>query len=312
MAPSLNQFRYFCAVAETGHFGRAARRLNMSQPPLSRQIGALEEDLGAELFERTPKGVLLTPAGRQFLAEARNILLLIEQARRNTSAAGRGDMGELTVGFTMCAAYSVVPILTRLYMAAFPKVTLRMRELMPNALERDLKEGVIDLAITFPGSEAPDLQTQALLREPLNVVLPHDHRLARARRLKISDLAGERFLIVPRDQAPSLHDSIVLRCQAAGFTPTIGLEVYLQQTIVNFVAEGLGVAFVPASMRRSQIKGAVFKQVPDPPMVDQVVVRMPVNRNPCIPGFLTTAAGLTAVGVQAKTAAADLQLRSSR
>jgi DNA-binding transcriptional LysR family regulator len=247
MAPSLNQFRYFCAVAETGHFGRAARRLNMSQPPLSRQIGALEEDLGAELFERTPKGVLLTPAGRQFLAEARNILLLIEQARRNTSAAGRGDMGELTVGFTMYAAYSVVP-------------------------------------------------------EPLNVVLPHDHRLARARRLKISDLAGERFLIVPRDQAPSLHDSIVLRCQAAGFTPTIGLEVYLQQTIVNFVAEGLGVAFVPASMRRSQIKGAVFKQVPDPPMVDQVVVRMPVNRNPCIPGFLTTAAGLTAVRVQAKTA----------
>ena len=165
----------------------------MSQPPLSRQIGALEEELGAELLERTPKGVLLTPAGRQFLAEARNILLLIEQARRNTSAAGRGDMGELTVGFTMCAAYSVVPMLTRLYMAAFPKVTLRMRELMPNALERDLKEGVIDLAITFPGSEAPDLQTQALLREPLNVVLPHDHRLARARRLKISDLAGERF-----------------------------------------------------------------------------------------------------------------------
>jgi DNA-binding transcriptional LysR family regulator len=152
-------------------------RLNMSQPPLSRQIGALEEDLGAVLFERTPKGMLLTPAGRQFLAEARNILLLIEQARRNTSAAGRGDMGELTVGFTMCAAYSVVPILTRLYMAALPKVTLRMRELMPNALERDLKEGVIDLAITFPGSEAPDLQTQALLREPLNVVLPHEQNM---------------------------------------------------------------------------------------------------------------------------------------
>jgi DNA-binding transcriptional LysR family regulator len=144
---------------------------------VSRQIGALEEDLGAELFERTPKGVLLTPAGGQFVAEARNILLLIEQARRNTSAAGRGDMGELTVGFTMCAAYSVVPILTRLYMAALPKVTLRMRELMPNALERDLKEGVIDLAITFPGSEAPDLQTQALLREPLNVVLPHEQNM---------------------------------------------------------------------------------------------------------------------------------------
>jgi len=175
----------------------------MSQPPLSRQIGALEEDLGAELFERTPKGVLLTPAGRQFAAEARNILLLIEQARRNTSAAGRGDMGELTVGFTMCAAYSVVPILTRLYMAAFPKVTLRMRELMPNALEWDLKEGVIDLAITFPGSEAPDLQTQALLREPLNVVLPHEQNMKLAEEVA-NEIAimGIRLGFEPRSGRP--------------------------------------------------------------------------------------------------------------
>lgn len=288
MAPTLNQFRYFCELAKAGHFGRAADRLNMSQPPLSRQIAALEEELGTTLFERTPKGVTLTPAGRQFLEDAGEVLRLADQAKRNASAAGRGDVGQLTLGFTMCAAYSVVPRLTRLYKAAFPNIDLRVRELMPTILERDLQDGVIDLGISFPGVEAAQLETQQLLREPLDVVLPADHPLARAKILQVEDLAQERFLIVPRDQAPSLHDSIVGRCQAAGFTPIIGLEVYLQQTIVNFVAEGLGVSFVPASMRRAQVKGAVFKRVADPPTIDQLLFWSSANRNPCVAGFVAT------------------------
>jgi len=288
MAPTFNQFRYFCELAQAGHFGRAADRLNMSQPPLSRQIAALEEELGTTLFERTPKGVTLTPAGRQFLEDASEVLRLADQAKRNASAAGRGEVGQLTLGFTMCAAYSVVPALTRLYKTAYPNIDLRVRELMPTVLERELRDGVIDLGISFPGVEAAQLEIRRLLREPLDVVLPADHRLARAKRLKVEDLAHERFLIVPRDQAPSLHDSIVGRCQAAGFTPIIGLEVYLQQTIVNFVAEGLGVSFVPASMRRSQVKGAVFKRVADPPTIDQLLFWSSANRNPCVAGFVAT------------------------
>jgi DNA-binding transcriptional LysR family regulator len=305
MTPSFNQFRYFCELADTGHFGRAAARLNMSQPPLSRQIATLEEELGTELFVRTPKGAVLTPAGRQFLADARDVLRLVGQAKRNATAAGRGEIGELTIGFTMCAAYSVVPMLTRLYMAAFPNVTLRVRELMPPALERELSDGLLDLGITFPGIEAADIRTQTLLREPMDVVLPHDHRLAHKRRLSVSDLAGERFLIVPREQAPALHDSILRRCQAAGFNPIIGLEVYLQQTIVNFVAEGLGVAFVPASMQRAQVKGAVFKTVPDPPTVDQLLVWTSVNKNPCIAGFLAAADAHALSGRQARQSDQD-------
>src|SRR5215470_5517796 len=109
MAPTFNQFRYFCELARIGHFGRAAEHLHMSQPPLSRQIATLEQDLGTALFERTPKGVTLTPAGQQFLADATEVLRLAEQAKRNAAAAGRGEAGTLRMGFTSYAAYSVVP-----------------------------------------------------------------------------------------------------------------------------------------------------------------------------------------------------------
>ncbi|MDQ0390577.1 LysR family transcriptional regulator [Labrys monachus] len=289
---TLNQIRYFCTLAAAGNFGRAAERLNMSQPPLSRQIAALERDLGTVLFERTPKGVELTAAGRQFLGDAAGILRLVSQARRNASAAGRGEVGELTMGFTMCAAYSVVPALAKRYRKAFPAVALHVRELMPSALERDLRDGAVDIAISFPGAETARFATRTLLSEPLSLVLPERHRLARARRVKMEDLAEERFLIVPRQQAPSLHDTIVGRCREAGFTPIIGLEVYLQQTIVNFVAEGLGIALVPASMRRSQIEGAVFRPVERPPAIEQILFWSPENSNPCIAGFLSCCDGL--------------------
>lgn len=290
MAPTLTQFRYFRAVAEAGHFGRAAQRLNLSQPPLSRQIAALERELGIALFERTPKGVTLTAAGAQFLADSRDVLRLVDQASRNATATARGEAGQLTMGFTMSAAYSVVPSLTRRYQRGFPDVTLRVREMMPDAMESELRDGGIDVAISF-GAGPSAFPTRVLLREPLQVVLPEHHPLARARKLKVESLAAERFLITPRETVPVLHDAIIRRCAAAGFTPIIGLEVYLQQTIVNFVAEGLGIAFVPASMRRSQIAGARFRAIDQPPIVDQVLMWSATNRNPCLEGFLAICRG---------------------
>ena len=286
MAPSLNQLRYFCELADAGNFGRAAERLHMSQPPLSRQIAALEQELGTALLVRSPKGAELTAAGRQFLIDATEILRLVAQATRNAAATGRGEAGQLTMGFTMCAAYSIVPALTHRYKRAFPNVDLRVRELMPNALERDLRNGAIDVAISFPGDEAAQFKSRPLIREPLKLVLPERHRLAKSRKVRIEDLAQERLLIVPRAQVPSLYDSIVQCCRAAGFEPAIGLEVYLQQTIVNFVAEGLGIAFVPASMQRSQIKGAVFRTLGDPPVIEQLLYWSPTNANPGLAGFL--------------------------
>ena len=286
MKATLNQLRYFCEVAELRHFGRAAERLNISQPPLSRQIAALERDLGVVLLERTSKGVTLTAAGERLLVDAKNVLLLADQAKRNAVAVGQGEAGRLTVGFTMCAAYSVVPQLVRNFKKRFPRVELHLREMMPNTLKRDLSEGAVDAAINFPDDDVETFATHSLIREPLDLVLPDTHPLARTRAVAVERLADEPFLIVPRHQVAVLHDSIVQRCQASGFTPKLGLEVYLQQTIINFVAEGLGVAFVPASMRRSQIKGATFKRVADPPMVEQMLFWSSANKNPCLTGFL--------------------------
>jgi len=258
----------------------------MSQPPLSRQIAALEQEMGTALVVRTPKGATLTAAGQQFLSDTSEILRLVEQARRNAAATGRGEAGQLSMGFTMCAAFSVVPDLTRRYQRAFPHVDLRVRELMPNALESGLKDGTIDIAISFPGTERLGFEARLLHREPLSLVVHAHHPLARARKIRVGDLRNERFLIVPHDQAPSLHESIVRCCQAAGFDPIIGLEVYLQQTIVNFVAEGLGIGFVPGSMQRARIAGAAFRKIDNPPVIDQLLYWSPANRNPCLTRFL--------------------------
>ncbi len=119
--PKLQSVPVLCAVAECGHFGRAAAKLNISQPPLSRQIAALEEELGTKLLERSRKGAELTPTGRQFYADAQAVLHLVQQTQRNVAAAGWGEVGNLSLGFTMCAAHGVVPALTRLYVSAFPR-----------------------------------------------------------------------------------------------------------------------------------------------------------------------------------------------
>ncbi|HTH98158.1 MAG TPA: LysR substrate-binding domain-containing protein [Stellaceae bacterium] len=286
---TLSQFRYFCTLAEIGHFGRAAERLHISQPPLSRQIALLEAELGTTLFKRHAKGVSLTPAGRQFLEDAQAVLRQVEQARRNASSAGTGEVGHLKLGFTMCAAYNVVPSLARRYTEAFPRVDFQAREVLPGEIPQALRDGGIDLAISFPSPEPQPFTAMPLLREPLSLVLPQHHPLARARRVRVEALAHERFLIVPRPQAPLLHDAIVERCRQAGFSPMIALEVYLQQTIVNFVAEGLGVALVPASMARAEVKGTVFKSLFDPPMIEQQLFWSHENRNPCIQRFLSLA-----------------------
>jgi DNA-binding transcriptional LysR family regulator len=293
MTITLNQYRYFSALAEVGHFGRAAERLHISQPPLSRQIAALEAELGAILLERTSKGVVLTAAGRQFHKDAQDVLRAAAIARRNVAAASHGEVGELTLGFTMCAAYNIVPILMRQYRSAFPQVTFRVRELMPLALERELGEGKLDAGISFPGLTHPEVTSEPLFREPLELILPRGHRIATRRYPRVRDLAEETFLIVPREQAPTLYDSVVQCCRNAGFTPRIGLEVYLQQTIVNFVAEGMGIALVPASMQRANHRGAVFRPIASPPSIDLVLAWHTANTNPCLTHFRAIGARLT-------------------
>jgi DNA-binding transcriptional LysR family regulator len=281
--------RYFVTLAETRHFGRAAARLNLSQPPLSRQLAALEASLGVTLIERSPRSVTLTAAGERFYADAKAILSAIEQAVRNAQAAAHGDAGTLAIGFTMCAAYSVVPGYARTFGAAYPEVTLNLREVVSNDLAAQVLAGQIDAAIMFPGVPNKGIEARTIVSEPLCVALSRAHPRARARQLKIGQLAGEPFVLASEEVAPTLRATILEHCRSGGFEPDIRFEVQLQQTVLSLVDEGVGVALVPASMRKAQLAGVVFRALADAPLIEQVLVWSPVNRNPCLARFLELA-----------------------
>lgn len=285
----IKPLRYFVTLAETRHFGRAAARLNLSQPPLSRQLAALEASLGVTLVERSPRSVTLTAAGERFYADAKAILTAVEQAVSNAQAAAQGDAGKLAIGFTMCAAYNVVPGYARAFGAAFPEVALHLREVVSNDLAEQVLAGHIDAAIMFPTIPDKGLATRTILSEPLCVALSRSHPRARARRLKIAQLAGEPFVLASEDVAPTLRATIVEHCRSGGFEPDIRFEVQLQQTVLSLVDEGVGVALVPASMRKAQLAGVVFRPLVDAPLIEQVLAWSPANRNPCLARFLELA-----------------------
>ena len=285
----LRQLRYFVTLADTLHFGRAAALLHISQPPLSRQIAALEEELGVLLFKRTSRQVELTAAGRHFHEQARRILASLEAAVRSTQATERGERGALRVAFTMAAAWNVLPPLIRSYGDRYPAVDLQLAEVLPRELNDLLISGQADVGIAFPWQRPPGLEYRGVFAEPLCAVTPAGHPLATKADLAVGDLAGEPFITFPAATAPALHELVIGCCRNHGFEPRIRLETHLQQTIVNLVAEGLGVSLVPQSMSKMQLPGAVFRPVSAPRMVEQGIVWAGSNDNPCLPGFLQCA-----------------------
>jgi len=285
----LRHLSYFRTVAETLHFGRAAALLHISQPPLTRQIAALEKDLGVLLFDRSKRNVQLTEAGKHFYRDTAEIFHALERAKRNALSTGAGNSGALLVGFMMSSAYNILPPLTRHYSAAYPYVDMRMTEHVPNLLAIDIKEGRRDVGIMYRPEDCTGLDSRTIFSEPLVVALPKRHRLAIHEKISASDLADEAFISIPRSIAPPVYDQIVNYCLAAGFRPRIRLEANLQQTIVNLVGEGLGVALVPNSMQAMHLDTTSFKPLINAPVVEVAVIWNKDNRNPCIQTFVHTA-----------------------
>lgn len=282
----LRALQCFQAVAETLHFGRAAQRLHMTQPPLSRQIAALEKALGVTLFERDSRHVRLTAAGARFQQDTRELLIGLEQACRSARQVAAGEVGELRVGFMMHAAHSSVPPLARRFIAVHPQVQLKLREALPVALLQAVREGELDAGIGFAPADAAGLAVQPLFEEPLCVALPAGHPLARRRQLQVRQLHGEPLITAPADVVPTLREAIDACFAQAGLRPLIRLEVQLQQSIVSLVGEGLGVALVPASLRRLGVPGVVFVALKDAPRVEQVLFWREANTNPALPKLL--------------------------
>lgn len=287
----IRQMRYFVALAETLHFGRAAQRLHISQPPLTRQIAALERELGVRLLDRNSRQASLTHAGRRFLDDARLAISTFDQACRNALLAERGALGTLSVGFMMHAAYTVLPGLTRRFMADHPQVHVELREMIPDQLPDAVLTGRFDVALTFDPGPLPGLAARQIHQEPLCLAVHPSHPLAAAAMIGPGSLDGEPLIVTPPDVAPVLRDAIVRYCRSGGVEPAIRLEVQLQQTIVSLVGEALGIALVPTSMSRLGVSDVVFRPLANAPTVAHVLLWRAANPNPTLPPFLSAAGG---------------------
>ena len=257
----LRRLNYFTAVAEELHFGRAARRLHISQPPLSQQIQALERELGVALFERAGHRISLTEAGQELLPRARALAAQAEAARTAVQRIGRGEAGELEIGFTGSVPFTpLMPRLLHAFRAAYPQVRLQLLELTTHAQIERLVEGTLDIGLFRPTEHAllAQLETRVLLREPLLVALPAGNPLARRKRLPLAALAQEDFITYARSSSTGLHDQLRTLCLKAGFSPRIVQEAREMPTVIGLVAAGVGVALVAASMRHIQLPGIVF------------------------------------------------------
>ena len=260
----LRHLRYFVTVAEELHFGRAAKRLNIAQPPLSRQIRDLEEELGAALFRRTSRRVDLTSPGHLFLMEARDILAHARRAGEMVKASQRGEFGSISIGFVTSAIYSVMTPILRGFHSQFPQVELRCREMATPEQINALHKG--DISIGFLRTPLSDdaIRTHLLQRENLVLALPEDHPATRRQKLRLQDFATEPFILFPRKQGPGAYDQIISACQAAGFTPILAQEGNEMQSMLGLVAAGLGVSLVPASLRNLRRPGIVYKTLSTP------------------------------------------------
>jgi len=292
----VRQMRYFVALAETLHFGRAAERLHVSQPPVSRQVAALEKALGVKLIDRHARQARLTHAGERFRDDAKAVLAAVDQACRNARLVDAGELGDLRIGFMMHAAYSSIPPLARRYVSAHPQVRLQLRETLPVDLVQGVMSGEFDAGVGFSPGPLRGLSTWPIHEEPLCLVLPADHRLVEQSVLTVEDLADEALITVPMDVAPTLRKAIDHCFERAGLTPSVRLEARLQQSIVSLVAESLGVALVPTSLRRLHLPGVVFRDLGDAPVVEHVVLWRTANLNPALPGFLAIAGADDAAG----------------
>jgi DNA-binding transcriptional LysR family regulator len=284
----LRQLRYFVAVAEELHFGRAAKRLHISQPPLSVQIRHLEEELGVALFSRKRR-VELTPAGQEFLRYVYGSLQQLQQGVRSAQRVERGERGELNVGFISSMASTYMPWLLRVFRDRYPDVELVLNEDDTWTQFRGLTEGRLSVGIVRGPVNAPGLVATTVLTEPLIVALPATHPLARARRVAVKALADEAFVMVPR-QIGALHDEILRLCTKAGFSPRVAQVALQLHIVVSLVSARVGVALVPASTQLLPIDGVVFRPLARSDASVQIAVVFRANdRSPVVREFVDVA-----------------------
>lgn len=251
--------RYFLVLADELHFGRAARRLSISQPPLSLNIQQLEASVGARLFERDSKGVRLTAAGRAFRESATALLAQAEEARLLARQIEAGAVGRLRVGFVGSMLYRGLPQKLQQFETDQPGIQIALTELNSQEQIEALLHGQLDVGFIHTSRVPDELAAQLIHSEPFVCCMPADHRLATRRTVALTELRGEPFVLFSRKASPDYYARIVDMCAAEGFYPQIRHEVRHWLSVVSLVSQGMGVAVVPAALRHSALAGAAFR-----------------------------------------------------
>jgi DNA-binding transcriptional LysR family regulator len=287
----LSQLRCFVAAAEELHFGRAAARLNMTQPPLSRQIQLLERAVGVELFQRTSRSVRVTPAGRAFLVEARRILKLSESAALKAWRIAAGKAGSLSIGFTAAAGYNYLPKLIRLMRAQMPNVDLALKEMVSGEQIDGLLSGRIDLGLFRPPIDRREFDTLRVLDEPLVAAIGADDPRARKSSLRLEDFDEKPFIMYSTDGARYFHDLVTLLLNRAQVNPQNVQYITQIHSILALVSAGLGAAIVPAAAQSLHFDGVVFRVIETKPErpVELYLVWRKDNENAAVVRFLELA-----------------------
>ena len=265
----LRHLKYVVTVADTLHFGRAAERLNLSQPPLSQQIRQLETELGVALFHRTKRHVELTDAGRMFVEEARVILAHAAHASNLALRVDQGEVGQLSIGAAGPADAQVFVDILRAFARRHPRIRMVVKNMGSAEQARALSEGRLHVGFVALPIDEPDLATETVLRRPIVIALPRNHPLASRAPVPLHALANEPHIMFARRMGPRLFDAVLAACREAGFNMQIAHEVDNLYTACALVAAGLGVCFVPAGIQEKHSNAVVLRPVtPTLPHVD--------------------------------------------
>lgn len=282
----VRRLRYFLAVAEELHFGRAAERLHIAQPALSRQIASLEAGIGALLFDRTRSNIHLTAAGEALLPRARDILARVADAARVARRAAEGTVGVIQVGFVGSATFSILPGIFNAYRAHHPDVELVLHAMNTAELRLALIDRSIDVAFARPGIQDPEIVSEVVQREALVVALSENDPLADQNYIALKDLALRPFILYPRQPRPSFADHILELCRAEGFAPEVAQETLEIQTALSLVTVGAGVSIVPESTSTAQLAGVAYRPIlGETPQTQLSLAYRRDNRSPVVTGF---------------------------
>lgn len=284
----LRLYRYFVTLAETLHFGRAAAKHGIAQPPFSQQIQKLERDLGAELFRRNNRKVELTEIGAIFLAEARRTLDAAERAEQAVRLASQGRLGRLAIGMISSASYEdMISAIVRRMGERYPGVDIALFEMTTPQQLRALESGEVQIGFVRPPVVASAFATCTVRREPLLLALPTSHRLSGAKRVPLQMLSNDPWVMLPSDMGLGFYEQVLGECLKAGFKPETHQVATQIHTMISLVAAGLGVTLVPASVSSLRRAGVVYLPLQDEPSpVETIAVWMPSRVSPLLQNLL--------------------------